>query len=161
MKSKHSVCLSFLWWQVFFEGTRGNILHIFRASEPFEKYCELNYNFVSDFKKGPIVHRNWWQRGDWSWFSSANNQKWRIYKLLSSWSYLSIYFSLFRKNPIMASWFIYFLQSWNTDWCILYFWACTSDDWWIVNKVRIKHPIAYKQRFTAFICLSKNAIRLK
>ena len=25
------VCHSFLWWQVFFEGTRQNILHIFRA----------------------------------------------------------------------------------------------------------------------------------
>ena len=28
LKSKHLVCLSFLWRQVFFEGTRENILHI-------------------------------------------------------------------------------------------------------------------------------------
>ena len=31
LNSKHLVCLSFLWWEVFFEGTRENILHIFRA----------------------------------------------------------------------------------------------------------------------------------
>ena len=31
LKSKHFVCLSFLRWQFFFEGTRENILHIFRA----------------------------------------------------------------------------------------------------------------------------------
>ena len=31
LKSKHLVCLSFLRWEVFFEGTRENILHIFRA----------------------------------------------------------------------------------------------------------------------------------
>ena len=31
LKSKHLVCLSFFWWQVFFEGTRENIFHLFRA----------------------------------------------------------------------------------------------------------------------------------
>ena len=40
------------------------------------------------------------------------------------------------------------------------FYAFELAPWWIVNKARIKHPIAYRQLFTAFICLSKNAIRL-
>ena len=31
LKSKHLVCLSFLWWQVFWGGTRENIIHILRA----------------------------------------------------------------------------------------------------------------------------------
>ena len=31
LKSKHLVCLSFPWSVIFFEGTRGNIFHIFRA----------------------------------------------------------------------------------------------------------------------------------
>ena len=33
LKSKRLVCLSFLWLQVFFKGTGGNILHILRALE--------------------------------------------------------------------------------------------------------------------------------
>ena len=39
LKSKHLVCLSFLWWQVFFEGTRENIFHIFRVSVLWVGQC--------------------------------------------------------------------------------------------------------------------------
>ena len=38
------VCLSFLWWPVFFEGTWEYILHIFRAREFTQTYLEAIWN---------------------------------------------------------------------------------------------------------------------
>ena len=57
MNEKQLVSLSFLWWQAFFEGTKENILHIFRALVSFD---EIYFIFLKICLNGKCVveHEN-------------------------------------------------------------------------------------------------------
>ena len=123
-KSKHIVCLSFLWWQIFFQGTRENIVHIFRAQNTRQLILFSPKGFLDFFSVWAVeINKQtfYWSKTDFFFLSSCNrypiatsltkyllkNRRYGILCLVI-WSHDHWFF------PIMYSWKSIFWPLWQT-----------------------------------------------
>ena len=122
------------------------LLKSMKHSEPFEKYSELKYDFIIDFKKtlaSLCIVTDDSAAIDLG-FQAPTTKSAAFTNYFLAWVTFKL-FTFFRKKSIKwlkyMIYLFFFLQSWSRDWCILYFWTCTSDE--LVNCKQSKDQTPY------------------